>query len=502
MTLTSSTPQSPASKHSARAALRTGRTQWQAQYVRRLLISDVAMICGAVVLAQFLRFNMFGKSAILPWTSESAGYLLSSAVLAFMWAGALAFFNTRSRRIIGGGVEEYRRVASATVWLFGVLAILSITFGYELGRSYLGITLILGLAGLMLNRRIWRRVAEKRQLKGQYQTSVLVVGNQHAAVELAANLSGSASRGHCVVGLCTPEGPGHGIDADRSGEQEFPIVGVDSAVMDAVVDTGADTVAVAPTSHLGPSELRKLIWDLDSLGVDLVVTPGLIDVAGRRIGTRLIEGVALLEIEQPLYDRANSWGKRVFDICFAAAALILISPVIVVTAIVVKVSSPGPIFYRSQRIGMNGKPFDMVKVRSMYVGADAELAALIEEKGGQQLFFKVKDDPRVTGVGRFIRKFSIDELPQFINVLRGDMSVVGPRPQVRREVDTYGDLVRRRLFVRPGVTGLWQVSGRSNLSVDAAMRLDLTYVENWSMIQDLVIIVKTFTAVVRGCGAY
>ena len=187
---------------------------------------------------------------------------------------------------------------------------------------------------------------------------------------------------------------------------------------------------------------------------------------------------------------------------FAAAALLLAAPVLVTAAIAVKRSGPGPIFYRSERIGIDGTEFQMTKFRSMVTGADAMMAELIAKNGGGALFFKLKEDPRITPVGKFLRKYSIDELPQFFDVLRGDMSVVGPRPQVRREVDSYDDLVGRRLTVKPGLTGLWQVSGRSDLEVEDAVRLDLSYVENWSLMQDVVIIAKTVTTVLRGSGAY
>ena len=266
--------------------------------------------------------------------------------------------------------------------------------------------------------------------------------------------------------------------------------------------TGAEVVAIAATDHLRPTEIRRLMWDLEPLGVDLMIAPGLVDVADERLYSRPIGGMAMLEVGKPQYSRANSLAKRTFDVLFTVAALIVSAPLMLAAALAVKISSPGPVFYTAERIGLNGATFRMYKFRSMFEGADQKVAEMIAADGGNPLFFKSKDDPRVTPVGRLLRKFSIDELPQFFNVLRGDMSVVGPRPQVRREVESYDELVRRRLAVKPGVTGLWQVSGRSDLRIEDAVRLDLSYVENWSPVQDLVIIAKTVKTVLRGDGAY
>ena len=192
-----------------------------------------------------------------------------------------------------------------------------------------------------------------------------------------------------------------------------------------------------------------------------------------------------------------------FDFGFALAALIGVSPLLFIAAIAIKLTSRGPVFYRSERIGLDGKPFTMIKFRTMVVDAEARLADYLssnEIDGG--VMFKMREDPRVTPVGKVLRRYSIDELPQFINVLKQDMSVVGPRPPLRREVESYNGDIKRKLLVKPGVTGLWQISGRSNLSWEKSVRLDLSYVDNWSMITDVGIIFKTVSAVARAEGAY
>jgi exopolysaccharide biosynthesis polyprenyl glycosylphosphotransferase len=262
-------------------------------------------------------------------------------------------------------------------------------------------------------------------------------------------------------------------------------------------------VAVARTEHFGVQGIRELMWQLETLDVDLVVSPGVMDVANARLALRPYAGFPLLHVEKPTYEETNRFQKRAFDFCFALAAVIATTPVIIACAIAIKLTSKGPVFYRAERIGLDGKPFTMLKFRTMVDGADAQLASLMalnETAGG--MLFKIREDPRITPVGRWLRKLSIDELPQFINVLKQDMSVVGPRPPLRREVDNYDVEAKRRLLVKPGVTGLWQVSGRSDLSWEDSVRLDLSYVDNWSMAGDLMIVAKTVKVVLVGDGAY
>jgi exopolysaccharide biosynthesis polyprenyl glycosylphosphotransferase len=238
------------------------------------------------------------------------------------------------------------------------------------------------------------------------------------------------------------------------------------------------------------------------MNVELVVSPGVMDVARSRLVMRPIAGLPLLYIDKPQYQGAKRLQKRVFDFCFALAALTASLPILLIAALAIKATSKGPVFYASERIGIDGQPFSMLKFRTMVENAEEELANLLSANESDGLLFKIQNDPRITPVGQVLRRFSIDELPQFINVLRREMSVVGPRPPLRREVELYDDDVQRRLLVKPGVTGLWQVSGRSDLPWDKAVRLDLSYVDNWSMVGDILIIAKTLRAVLERRGAY
>ncbi|MEU0542798.1 sugar transferase [Nocardia sp. NPDC005978] len=482
-------------------AQRSGKDRWQTEYGRRLRITDALIICAAVVAAQFIRFGDPGSDPMLDWAGDTRiGYSAISLMLVLVWIGFLTVGNVWSSGIIDTGPEEYRRLISATMRLFGLIAIVSLLLRIEFARGYLAIALPVGLAGLILNRLCWRKFAARQRRAGRYLTAVLVVGRRDSAREIMRCFARDPAVGYSVVGVYTP----YLLDPDdfEIEDSELPVIGAESSVLEAVQETGADTVAIAATEQLGTRGINDLVWKLAPLGVDLVVTPGVVDVADQRLSIRPVANLPLLHIQKPQYDRAKSFGKTAFDVLFAAVALLAVAPFMLMLALAIKVSSRGPVFYRSERIGLNGHPFQMIKFRSMRADADRALADLLTENEGAGPLFKIRDDPRVTPVGRLLRRYSLDELPQFINVLRGEMSVVGPRPPLRTEVERYDGKVRRRLLVKPGVTGLWQVSGRSDLSWEESVRLDLSYVENWSMVQDLSIIKKTMTAVAGSEGAY
>jgi exopolysaccharide biosynthesis polyprenyl glycosylphosphotransferase len=285
---------------------------------------------------------------------------------------------------------------------------------------------------------------------------------------------------------------------------EVPVLGSLDEIAEVVRTSGADTVAVTATASFGPSAVRKLSWDLENTDAELILAPALTNIAGPRIHTQPVAGLPLIHVARPTYRGANRILKKSFDVVGSLLLLILFSPVLIVVAIAIKFTSPGPALFRQDRVGINGKSFRMMKFRSMEVDAEERLAKLRGERqdAGNDVLFKMRNDPRVTKIGRFIRRYSIDELPQLFNVVIGDMSLVGPRPPLKSEVDLYGDEVRRRLLVKPGMTGLWQVSGRSDLSWDDAVRLDVYYVENWSITGDIVIMWKTTKVVVSCAGAY
>lgn len=394
-------------------------------------------------------------------------------------------------------------MVSASFYTFGAIAIVMLLLKLDVARGYLAVALPVGTVGLVVTRWAWQAgVARRRRESGECQTAVLAFGERDAVANLVTELTRHPSDGYRVVGVAIPAyGPPRGENLIVNGA-EVPIVGDETQMLGAIRTWGADTVAIAGTESFGVRGIRRLIWELEPMGVDLVMTTGVMDVALSRLVMRPIAGLPLLHVEKPQYRGSKKFQKRAFDFLFALLVLVVTSPVLIATAIAVKLTSKGPIFYTAERIGIDGEPFAMLKFRTMVQDADQRFASLLASNESDGPLFKIKDDPRITAVGRILRRFSIDELPQFINVLRHEMSVVGPRPPLRREVEAYDCEVLRRLLVKPGITGLWQVSGRSDLSWNEAVRLDLSYVDNWSMIGDLLIIIKTLKAVLQRKGAY
>jgi len=473
--------------------------RWQDKYSQHLRISDSVIVCVSVMLAQYVRFGEI---------ANTSGYsdptmTLFSFLFAALWLSALAVFQTRSTRIIGVGIEEYRRIGTASFWTFGIIAMATLLANINLARGYLAIALPVGTMGLLASRSVWRKHICRKRVQGECQTRVLAIGDRQSVAHLAHELARNPAAGCVVVGVCIPGyGPARGNTLTIGGRQ-VPILGDQTHVATAIGGCGADTVAVTQTDHFGMHGIRELLWQLETLDVDLVVSPGVMDVTEARLTLRLTGGLPLLHVDKPQYEGAHRFQKQAFDFVFSLAALVATAPLLIAAAIAIKLTSKGPVFYRSERIGIDGKPFTMLKFRTMVDGADTQLERLLAvNEGAGGVLFKVREDPRVTPTGRILRRYSIDELPQFINVLKGDMSVVGPRPPLRREVDNYDGEVKRRLLVKPGVSGLWQVSGRSDLSWEESVRLDLSYVDNWSMSGDLMIVAKTVKAVLTSHGAY
>jgi exopolysaccharide biosynthesis polyprenyl glycosylphosphotransferase len=321
----------------------------------------------------------------------------------------------------------------------------------------------------------------------------LLVGSDGSVEHLARELARHPEEGYRVVAACVPNTP---IGSTLPGTA-IPIVGRISDALRVLPGTGADTVAVTSSDELGAQAVRQLSWGLEGGRQHLIVAPSLTEINGPRIHTRPVAGLPLIHVEMPRYEGSTLFTKRAFDIIGSALLIIGLSPLLVVLALAVRFTSPGPVLYRQERIGLNGEPFDMLKFRSMRVNADDELAALLAAQGrADSPLFKVENDPRVTPIGRFLRKHSLDEFPQLFNVFFGSMSLVGPRPQREGEVALYDAAARRRLLLKPGMSGLWQVGGRSALGWEDAIRLDLYYVENWSLFGDIVILWRTVRAVV------
>ena len=478
------TPQAPEQRPS----------RWRRDYAARLWLSDLFALVWVVYGTQLLWFGWGNAQVDMRADSRfnELSYWAFSAVLVIAWMWALSLIDSRDHRIIGAGNTEYVRVARASFTFFGAIAILAFLFRVDVARGYLLIALPLGIFMLLLERFLWRQWLVAHRSLGQYSARVLLVGSAESVASIAHELHRSPTAGYHVVGACVPSGK----VADFIPGTAVPVMGNVDNIERAIAATGADTVAVTSTDDLPPTKVKQISWALEAGRQHLVLAPSIVDIAGPRIHTRPVSGLPLIHVETPKFSRGQRFAKRTFDLVASSALLVLVSPILAAVALAVRASSPGPILYRQERIGRRGEPFRMLKFRSMRVGADRELKALLEAQGTSETpLFKVKDDPRITPTGRFIRKYSLDELPQLFNVLGGSMSLVGPRPQIAAEVALYTDAARRRLLARPGITGLWQVSGRSTTDWEEAVRLDLYYVENWSLLSDLAIAGKTIKAV-------
>ena len=405
------------------------KSGWARTYVRRLALTDAGAIVSSVAIAQFARFGTDPatfRSEVLVYS-----YTAISAALILAWFSALFLFRSREPRVIGTGAEEFRRVARASTALFGSVAIVSFLLKLEVARGYLAVALPLGLATLLLTRLFWRRWLAKKRSEGRFITTVLVVGSHNAAGAMAQEFERVRAAGYRVAGVCVPgwgTGRGHSVNVDGHA---VPILGDETAVLKALRATDANMVAVSNTEYLGTDGMRALAWQLEAVDADLVVAPGVVDVAGPRLQIYPVAGLPLLHVDRPQYRGATKAGKLALDLIGAGLGLLVLWPLFIVVAVLIKLDSHGPVFYRAERIGLNGKPFDMLKFRSMVVGAEKSRITFIGQNEGAGPLFKLRHDPRVTRVGRWLRRLSIDELPQLINVVLGQMSLVGPRPPLR-----------------------------------------------------------------------
>ena len=473
--------------------------RWQRLFAGLLSITDTIVIAIAVFGAQVARIG-FGEALVIagvPDDNVAVAYTFVSVVMVLGWALSLRLFGTRDHKIIGTGVVEYKRVTNATLAFFGAFAVLAYALQAPLGRSYVLVALPAGWALLVLGRWLWRKWLIGRRRRGRLLRHAVLVGDRASSIHVAQQIQRDPGCGLEIVGAVTEHGSTTALTAD------IPVVGDWYHVLEIVDSVRADTVIVTGNHSLTPRELRELGWGLEERKASMIVAPALTDIAGPRIHSTPVAGLPLIHVDYPEFTGIHRFLKRSSDVLGALLLILVASPIMIAVAIAVKSTSPGPVFYGQERIGLNGAPFKMWKFRSMVVGADDHLRSLLDAQGtSDRPLFKIADDPRITSVGKFIRRYSLDELPQFFNVLTGTMSLVGPRPQVAAEVALYERGAHRRLFMRPGISGLWQVSGRSDLDWDDAIRLDLYYVENWSLTGDLVILWRTLRAVVAKDGAY
>lgn len=480
----------PAQGGVAEQAPRTHR--WRQLYATRLWISDLLVLIWVVFGTQLLWLGFDSGDVATGDLPIELSYWLFSGILVVLWMAVLSLIDSRDYRIIGNGNVEYIRVADASLRLFGGIAIVAFLLQISIARGYLLMALPLGIVALLLERWLWRQWLIARRMTGTYSARVLLVGSEASVAQVARELLRNPTAGYQVVGACVPSGRLAATIPDTN----IPVMGSVDAVDRAVWITGADTVAVTSTDELPADKVKQISWSLEAGRQHLVLAPSIVDIAGPRLHTRPVAGLPLIHVETPKFTGGQRFIKRSVDLAASVLGVIVISPLLIALAITVRLTSDGPVFFRQTRVGLKGREFSMIKFRSMVVNAEELLANLEREQrdAGNEVLFKMKNDPRVTPIGRVMRKFSLDELPQLFNVMGGSMSLVGPRPPLPKEVAQYATHVHRRFLVKPGITGLWQVSGRSSLSWEESVRLDLSYVENWSLLGDVAILLKTAKA--------
>ncbi len=478
-----------ASRGTARP-LRTGvvRPSWEIRYARAVVVADLTATAVSLGLHR--------------WWGQTSGidglpFMLGLGLMALSAVG-LGFARAWDPAVLGQGSEEFSRLLRALVTVAVVVGLVGLALKLPEVRPYVFGVIPVALLLAAVGRLALRKVLHRHRRNGARMHEVLAVGPEDAVAKLIARTRRATHHGWAVTAACTPSGVGTDGGSSISG---VPVVGDLDSVAKVASNGRYRVVSVAQTPGWSSQRLHHLAWDLEGTGAELVVDPGLMEIAGPRLHVAAVDGLPLLRLTEPAFTGIPRVIKVLGDRLVAGLLLLLIAPVLIALAIAVR-SDGGPVFYRQFRVGRHCKLFPMIKFRSMVVNADQLQSEFADGNQGCGPLFKLRQDPRVTRVGAFLRKYSLDELPQLFNVLNGSMSLVGPRPPLPEEVASYCRDAQRKLLVKPGMTGLWQISGRSDLSWEESIRLDLRYVENWSLVLDILIIWKTVGAVLGSKGAY
>ncbi|GAA4547753.1 sugar transferase [Amycolatopsis samaneae] len=465
---------------------RTTPAAWERRYWAWVVGSDVFAVALVIAVSAYI------IDRVAPHDMHAFG---TAAAVLF----SLPVSRAWSQRVLGEGAEEYRTLGRGLI-----LAAVAVAFGGLLfGALEVQVWVFIVVPAIALvafpQRYVLRQVLHRRRRHGRCLLPVMAAGSVDTLADLIERTRREAHVGWRVEAVCASGAGG----APEPGEVEgVPVVGKLDELARHVRRGGYRVVAITADQYWSPQRLQRLAWDLEGTSAEMVVAPVLMEVAGPRLNVSGVLGMPLLRVTAPSFTGGRRVVKEIVDRCGSALLLTLLSPLLLVIALAVKLGDRGPVIYRQRRVGRDGATFTMLKFRTMVTDADRIRATLEAGNEGAGPLFKMRRDPRVTRVGAILRRYSLDELPQLVNVLAGRMSLVGPRPPLPEETEKYAPDARRRLLVKPGLTGLWQVSGRSDLTWAESIRLDLRYVEDWSLALDLVILWKTFRAVVFGHGAY
>ena len=471
--------------------------RWQLRFAALLACADVLSALLAALICWAVRGSSTGHAVTV--LDAHLSYRLLAGLSLPVWIAAMAAFGAYQPRQVGEGQREYRLPVFVGLRLLAAVAIASFALHSNVSRS----VVLVYFPALVLTELLLRfgalRVLAAARVKGKAVRRLLVVGDEQTVTGFVDHLSRHRTHGYRVVGAALPDVTGELVVRGM----RIPVVSQPDELLAAALRLDAEAVAVIGHGRFEQATLQQVAWQLERSGVDLLVAPDVVDLAGPRIRVAPVMGLPLLYIGEPRIRRRSQVLKALYERLLAVPLLALAAPVMAVVAVLIRLDSAGPVLYSQERIGHNAKPFRMLKFRTMVPDADARLSEILDRNefdGG--VLFKMRDDPRITRVGRWLRRYSIDELPQLINVVRGDMLLIGPRPCLEREVGAFGAAAHRRFMARPGLTGLWQVSGRADLPYEDAVRLDLYYVENWSIAMDLSILWKTVLVLLGGRGGY
>ena len=479
----------------AAAPASSPRHTWAARYRARLILSDTLAVVVTVIGAHLAARALTGATPI----AGAMGLILPGALAAAVWLAALALFRTRDEHVFGIGADEYKRLMSASTIAVGVIAVAVSTLDITTPRPYLLVAWSLGVSLLLVERWSWRRWLNHERCEGRDVPSAIVVGDADAVTEIITRVQREPVV-YSVIGAAMDAAEARQFV--RSVGSSFPVVSSPADVVTAATRTGAEAIIVAGGASGDPAFVKHLSWELEGTSIELVLATRLTEVAGPRIHFQVIDDLPLMHVDIPRFEGGKHLAKRALDIIGSALGLLVLSPLFLAIIAAVHLDSPGGAVFAQERVGRGGRSFVLLKFRSMTVDAEQKRDTLLDRDEGNGVQFKLHDDPRVTRVGRFLRRYSLDELPQLVNVLIGDMSLVGPRPPLPSEVECYEAHVHRRLYLKPGLTGPWQVSGRSDLDWEESVRLDLHYIENWSLIGDLMLLWRTLRVVLHPVGAY
>ncbi len=478
-------------------AARAQAHRWRSAYRRRVLIVDALTLAVVVVFAEWVGARPDNRGLV-----DFSQATVFALCVYIGWLLALEYAHSRDLSLVGFQTEEYSRVMEASGWTFSLAAAFYIFLAAPISRVQFSVTFVLGAISLLLARHFLRADVRRRRSRGRYISRVVALGEVDAGHALSEYFGRSPGAGYKLIGLCTPDSDEAVGTLLPMPTGAVPFLGFkDPSELESILQAaGADALAVVFSERLGPGQIANLAWRMQAVNIELIVVPGMAEVAAHRLHLRPLENLPLFVIGEPTHDASSMVTKRILDIVLASVALLVALPVIALAGLAIKLEDRGPVFYRQKRVGLAGETFSIIKLRSMYVGTDATPQP--EQHRHGSIFHKRTSDSCVTRVGKFLRATSIDELPQLFNVLQGSMSIVGPRPLAVGEAGSAEDFIEHRQQVKPGMTGLWQVSGRSDLADKDRIRLDDSYAGNWSVIGDLLIIWRTVGAVLQRKGAF